>query len=114
MCNALSPEKSVIWSVLHGVSSDHLKIEYFSHPVYRLWFEAAARLQGCGRAVNFVNIERELETLGFCQSDADKRALKRLLRVDPPSRVQDNANVFMRSLADTYHGRRVHIERLIN
>ena len=114
MCNALSPEKSVIWSVLHGVSADHFKIEYFSHPVYRLWFEAATRLRGGGQAVNFVNIERDLDSQGLCQSDADKRALKRLLRVDPPARIQANADVFMRSLADTYHGRRVHIERLIN
>lgn len=114
MCNALSPEKSVIWSVLHGLTSDHLQSEYFSHPVYRLWFEAATRLRGCGQAVNFVNIERELDSHGFCQSDADKRALNRLLRVAPPSRIQANVDLFMRSLADIYHGRRVHIERLIN
>ncbi|MCW8914790.1 MAG: hypothetical protein OQK24_02930 [Magnetovibrio sp.] len=114
MCNALSPEKAVIWSVLQGLSADELESKYFRHPIYRSWFDAAINLQRSGQPLDYVNIERVLNAQGHCQSDANQRSLKRLLRITPPPRIRENAHVFIQSLVDIHHGRRVHIESLIN
>ena len=114
MCNALSPEKAVIWSVLQGVSVGPLQSAYFRHPVYRAWFDAANFLRRSGEAVDFANLEGELKRNGMRHSDADKRSLKRLLRVNLPRRIHHNAHAFAQSLADIHQGHRVHMESLIN
>lgn len=114
MCNALSPEKAVIWSVLHGLSTKPIKRDYFRHPTYRAWFDAVEHLRASRQALDVGNIERELDTASVPQNDAARRSLKRLLRVSLPSRIRDNAHLFTQSLADIHHGRTVHIERLIN
>ena len=114
MCNALSPEKAVIWSVLQGTSVGAVQRAYFRYPIYRAWFDAANHLRSGGRAVDFAGVEAELKRNGVRQSDADKRSLKRMLRVQPPRRISDNAHTFTQSLADIHSGHRVHIESLIN
>ena len=114
MCNALSPEKAVIWSVLRGLSVGAVRRAYFRYPVYRAWFDAANHLRHSGKAVDFAGVAAELTRNGIVQSEADKRSLKRLLRVQPPPRIQHNAHTFTQSLADIHAGQRVHIESLIN
>ena len=114
MCNALSPEKAVIWSVLRGVAVGPVQRAYFRYPVYRAWFDAANQLRTAGQAVDLAGVMGALKRAGVRQSDADTRALKRLLRVQPPRRILDNAHAFTQSLADIHSGHRVHIESLIN
>ena len=42
MCNAISPERAVIWTLLHeGRADDRLRAEHFTHQSYRQWFAVA-------------------------------------------------------------------------
>lgn len=114
MCNALSPEKAVIWSVLHGQASAGVRADDFTHPTYRHWFEASQSLKESDKVVSVREITAFMTARGYEVRDADVRALKRLLRVRPPMRIVGNAQILSQALADRRSGRRVHIERLIN
>jgi len=122
MCNALSPEKAVIWTVLHDLVSAptgadqavSLSREHFTHPVYQLWYGASCRLRATNRTIDVSSVAQILRQDGHAMKDRDKRALKRLLRVAPPPRIRNNAAMLAQALSDRHQGRRVHIERLIN
>ena len=118
MCNALSPERSVIWSVLHGLAlhdpPDDLSAEHFTHPTYRMWFDAVCTLRGVGCEISVPAINAVLESQGLVMRDVDHRALKRMLRIPPPSRIAENVRLLCQALRDRHQGLSVHIERLIN
>jgi len=115
MCNALSPEKAVIWTVLHDLApTDTLSAAHFMHPAYRVWFEIAVALRGAGGVVNEQQVVEAAHGLGRAPRPADQRALRRLLRVAPPARIRNNAALLAQALVDRHQGRRVHIEKLIN
>lgn len=69
--------------------------DHFTHESYRRWFAVLA-------------------ALGYVMDHREQRALKRMLRVPPPPRVQANRELLIQALADRRAGRRMHIERLIN
>jgi len=118
MCNALSPEKSVIWSVLHGLVPDglpdDLNAEHFTHPAYRVWFDAVCELRQADAEISVSALEAVLQGRGHEMRDLDARALKRMLRISPPARIADNAVLLCQALIDRHMGRSVHLERLIN
>lgn len=122
MCNALSPEKAVIWTVLHDLAlaspgvgqAGGVRREHFTHPIYQLWFDAAARLHAANRPIDATSIAELLRQGDQTMTERDNRALKRLLRVAPPPRIRNNAAMLAQALNDRHQGRRVHIERLIN
>ena len=114
MCNALSPEKAVMWSVLHDLASADLCADYFTHPAYRQWFEAVRALRSDQKAVTVTTVKGIMDAQGQTMRDIDRRALGRMLRIAPPARIADNADILSQALVDRHHGRTVHIERLIN
>ena len=108
MCNAISPERAVIWTVLYeGRADGRLRPGHFTHETYARWFSVAQTLIGKGGAF-------ELEAFVYETHPHEHRALKRMLRVPPPPRVRTNAALLVDALIDRQAGRRVHIERLIN
>ncbi|HEY9079421.1 hypothetical protein [Magnetovibrio sp.] len=114
MCNALSPEKAVIWSVLHGLAPEDLRADYFTHPVYRGWFEAVDALRRDHAEVSIDAICAIAQNRGVAMRDIDRRALRRMMRIAPPGRIADNAELLGQALFDRHHGNAVHIEKLIN
>ena len=114
MCNALSPEKAVIWSILHGEPTDPVSCDTFRYAPYRLWFEAVAALHTRGHVLNFENIQNELSRNAVSMSPRDARALKRMLKNVPPPRIRDNAQAFIRALSDIQTGATVQLHRFIN
>jgi len=118
MCNALSPEKAVIWSVLHDLAptdpSAGLRADYFAHPAYRVWFEAVRALRSDHEDVTVTAIKGVMDAQGQTMRDIDSRALGRMLRIAPPARITGNAQLLSQALVDRHHGRTVHIEKLIN
>jgi len=118
MCNALSPERSVIWSVLHGLvphdAPHDLSAEYFTHPTYRMWFDALCTLCRAKREVSVSSIDAILQSQGHMMRDTDRRALKRMLRLPPSTRIAQNTGLLCQALRDRHYGLSVHIERLIN
>ena len=119
MCNALSPEKAVMWTFLfEGAVDPALRADHFTHESYRRWFAVLAALNdgGDGQAVplnEFVFSERAA-ALGHAMDHREQRALKRMLRVPPPPRVRANRELLVQALVDRHVGKRMHIERLIN
>lgn len=108
MCNAISPERAVIWTVLfEGRADARLRAEHFTHETYARWFARACDQLAQGRV---------LAEDAFAADTAahERRALKRMLRVPPPPRVRANAELLVDALVDRHAGRRMHIERLIN
>ena len=114
MCNALSPEKAVIWSILHGEPTDPVSCDTFRYTPYRLWFDAVTALQAQGQNLNFENIQNELNRNAVSLTSKDARALKRMLKNAPPPRIRDNAQAFIRALADIQGGAPVELHRFIN
>ncbi|MBF0248222.1 MAG: hypothetical protein HQL36_09155 [Alphaproteobacteria bacterium] len=115
MCNALSPEKAVIWSVLHGLEpAGPLSADHFTLPAYRVWFACAQALRDGGEAVREDTMIRALRDAGHHPGRAELRSLKRLLGNPPPPRIRGNAGLLAQALLDRHAGRRMHIERLIN
>lgn len=119
MCQILSPERAVIWALLHNEAGFRaldgvVEASHFSHLPYRLWFEVSRGLyrgDGCLTADGFI---RALEAADGEVGHADRRALRRMFRVAPPARVRANLHLFAQALADRRAGRRVHLERLNN
>lgn len=114
MCNALSPEKAVIWSVLHDLAPTDLRAAYFTHPAYRVWFEAVNALRLEHVEISAETIHATAEARGHAVRKIDRRALQRMVRIAPPARIVDNAQLLSQALIDRHHGRAVHIEKLIN
>ncbi|MEG3617178.1 hypothetical protein V5T82_01805 [Magnetovibrio sp. PR-2] len=114
MCNALSPEKAVIWSVLHGAPCETVLAGRFRYAPYQTLFEAALTLKAQGKTFNLDNFQAELSRTNASLSPKDLRALKRMLNVSPPPRIRDNANSFMRALGDIQSGQPVELHRFIN
>ncbi|HEY9163495.1 MAG TPA: hypothetical protein VIN57_02705 [Magnetovibrio sp.] len=115
MCNALSPEKAVMWTLLfEGAPDPELRAEHFTHESYRRWFAVMAQLMQDGEAVNEASMVKRSEASGHAMDRLEKRALQRMLRVPPPPRVRANRSLLVQALADRLLGKRVHIERLIN
>jgi len=114
MCNALSPEKAVIWSVLHDLAPTDLRATYFTHPAYRVWFEAVSALRLDRAEISAETIHATAAAQGHAVREIDRRALQRMMRIAPPARIVDNAHLLSQALIDHHHGRAVHIERLIN
>lgn len=108
MCNAISPERAVIWTVLfEGRADERLSAEHFTYEPYARWFAKAQDLMGAGLALSE-------EAFAGATRDQERRALKRMLRVPPPPRVRANAGLLVEALVDRHAGQRMHIERLIN
>lgn len=115
MCNALSPEKAVMWTFLYEGGVDPLLCaEHFTYESYRRWFAVLAA-SGDGRsALNESAFCERAEAMGHALDHRERRALKRMLRVPPPPRVRANRELLIQALADRFAGKRMHIERLIN
>lgn len=114
MCNALSPEKAVIWSVLHGASTDRLKTGTFRYAPYQTLFDVAQALKDRGQAFSLDNFKTELASKNITMPRKELRALARMLKVAPPPRIRDNAESFITALADIQSGQPVHLHRFIN
>lgn len=115
MCNALSPEKAVMWTVLYeGAWDPALRPDHFTYENYRRWFRVMASLVDDAAKPDEAAFLARAEALGVEISPQERRALKRMLRVPPPPRVRANHPLLVRALTDHHAGRRVHIERLIN
>lgn len=75
MCQMLSPERAVIWSILHNGElgtdvADLLRADYFTHPPYRRWFEVARQSEGVFEAEGFLAL---LENAGPPPTHADRQ-----------------------------------------
>lgn len=117
MCQMLSPERAVIWSILHDATVDlptGLSVDHFTHPPYRLWFALAQRLRAAGAVTDAETFLNTLSDEALPVSHADRRALRRMFRLAPPARVRANLGLLVQALADRHAGRRVHMERLAN
>ena len=114
MCNALSPEKAVIWSVLHGAPTDKLLAGAFRYGPYRTLFDTALALKEQRLALSLDRFKRELARKNTSLAPQDMRALKRMLKVPPPPRIRDNAQAFIGALADIQSGQPVQLHRFIN
>lgn len=115
MCNALSPEKAVMWTLLfEGVLDADLRAEHFTHESYRRWFAVMEALHRAGAPVDEAQMVDHAAALGYAMDHRERRALQRMLRVPPPPRVQANRALLIQALTDRLVGKRVHIERLIN
>lgn len=102
MCNALSPERAVMWSVLHeGRADPRLAPRHFTHDAYRRWFEA-------------LNDADPSALDAIVQDGRERRALDRMRRTQPPQRIRDNFELFVQALLDRDAGQAIHVERLIN
>lgn len=114
MCNALSPEKAVMWTLLfEGAVDPALCEDHFTHESYRRWFAVLAALQG-GVPFSEDDFSARAAAMGYALDHTERRALKRMLRVPPPPRVRANRALLVQALGDRHAGRRMHIERLIN
>lgn len=108
MCNAISPERAVIWTVLFDRSQiPVLRAEHFAHDAHARWFVRARDLIADHRALT-------PEAFADVTLAHERRILKRMLNVAPPPRVRANVALLVQALIDRKAGRRVHIERLIN
>lgn len=114
MCNALSPEKAVIWTVLHDLAPEGLCREDFTYLTYQQWFTAVCRLRQKSLPVNLESIWAEVAENGHILKKLDLRSLKRLLKMPPPGRFCNNAGLFSQALVERRLDRGVHVERLIN
>lgn len=115
MCNALSPEKAVMWTLLfEGAPDPALRAEHFTHESYRRWFAVMETLNSVGASVDEAQMIERAAALGYAMDHRERRALQRMLRVPPPPRVQANRALLIQALTDRLVGKRVHIERLIN
>lgn len=115
MCNAISPERAVMWTVLHqGGVDPRLRAEHFTHESYRQWFALAVELAHQGVSFSEAEFAGRAEAAGRPMDHRDRRALKRMLRVPPPPRVLSNRDLLVQALVDRHLGQRMHIERLIN
>ena len=119
MCNAISPEKAVMWTLLfEGGVDPSLCAEHFTHESYRRWFGVLASIDGGPEVSPGPVSERDFldaaAALGHTLEHLEQRALQRMLRVPPPPRVQANRALLVQALSDRHTGKRVHIERLIN
>lgn len=114
MCNALSPEKAVIWTVLHGLAPTDVRCAHFTHGVYQSWCRAVRDVALAEGAISYESVSSALKYRGETLRPADERALRRLLRLPPPPRIRDNAELLVQALRDRQNGRRMHIEKLIN
>lgn len=113
MCNALSPEKAVMWTLLYeGAVDPALSAEHFTHESYRRWFAVLASSDGA--ALNEDDFSARAAAMGHALDRMERRALKRMLRVPPPPRVRANRDLLVQALSDRHVGKRMHIERLIN
>lgn len=117
MCNALSPERAVLWAVLHDAAvhrrvGERLHDGLFTTAFHRACFTACRTLRAAGAG--------RLEETAVCAapgtafSDSERRALARMLRVEPPARVRDNVDDLVAALDDRAHGRAVNLLRLVN
>lgn len=86
--------------------------DHFTHESYRRWFAVLATLGD--EPLNEIIFNRSMAALGYEMDHREQRALKRMLRVPPPPRVQANRELLIQALVDRRAGRRMHIERLIN
>ena len=119
MCNALSPEKAVIWSVVRSADDwrairDTVKPEHFTHGPYRLAYRLAGALHAGGWTVNEATLADSADMEGLAFDPVELRALRRMVRVAPPERVRTNLTRLAEALVDRAAGRPVHIESLIN
>ncbi len=114
MCNALSPEKAVMWTFLYeGGVDPALCADHFTYESYRRWFVALAQLPE-GACLDEAAFSAQLKAQGHIMDHREQRALRRMLRVPPPPRVRANRDMLIQALADRRAGCRIHIERLIN
>ena len=104
----------MIWSVLHDLAPADLRASYFTHPAYRVWFEAVSALRLEHAELSAETIHATAKAQGHAVREIDRRALQRMVRIAPPARIADNAQLLSQALVDRHHGRAVHIEKLIN
>jgi hypothetical protein len=109
----LSPEKAVIWMILHGDIPCGVSREHFTHPMYRYCFDAVSG-HFAKSAIRVSDITDILASRGHRVNRAEQRVLKRLIRIRPPARIRHNIHVLAQALINRYEGIPVHIERLIN
>jgi len=113
MCNALSAEKAVIWTILHGDIPCGVSREHFTHPMYRHCFDVVSG--HCAKsAISVSDITDILESRGHRVSHVEQRVLKRLIRIRPSARIRRNIHVLVQALIDRHKGIPVHTEKLIN
>lgn len=86
--------------------------DHFTHESYRRWFTVLSTLGD--EPLNELVFSKNMAALGHVMDHREQRALKRMLRVPPPPRVQANRELLIQALADRHAGKRMHIERLIN
>lgn len=86
--------------------------DHFTHESYRRWFTVLASLGD--EPLNETVFSKSAAALGHVMDHREQRALKRMLCVPPPPRVQANRELLIQALADRHAGKRMHIERLIN
>jgi len=114
MCNAISPEKAVMWTLLfEGGADPSLSADHFTFEIYRRWFCVLAG-QGNGTPLSEGAFSAQVAQSGHVMDRRELRALRRMLRVPPPPRVRANRDLLVQALTDRHAGLRMHIERLIN
>lgn len=120
MCNVLSPERALLWAVMHAPALHEavagiLRPEFFTHTPYRVCYTVCRDLYAAGRgAVTEDVIVQGAARQGFALAPADRRAVRRMLRVSPPARVRDNVAALAAAVADRHHGRPARLPGLIN
>ncbi|GAB6051240.1 hypothetical protein JCM17960_00600 [Magnetospira thiophila] len=119
MCNRLSPEKAVIWGVIHSRHvhdqlAPRLTADHFTHRTYRRCFRICARIYAAGGQVTPQTLAATAAELGYDFTAADRRAIDRMLRQPPQSRMVTHAQTLAQAMIDLQAHGCANMERLVN
>lgn len=119
MCNALSPERAVIWALLSERAAFEavkgvVRAEHFSHGDYRKVYAVCERAYRSEAVLDETTFDRAATALGLSFGDKSKRGIRRMLRTAPGVRQSANVERLAQAVADIHHGRPVALHSLIN
>ncbi|CCQ73156.1 DnaB-like helicase N-terminal domain-containing protein [Magnetospira sp. QH-2] len=119
MCNRLSPEKAVIWDIIHSGRiyhdlADRLKASHFTHRPYRRIFRICETLYRSGGTVTPEAFDEVARSMGYRFDLRDRRALDRMLRQPPQARMVANVSRLAQAMIDLQSAGRADLEILAN
>ena len=102
MCQMLSPERALIWSLLHDPDQfravgEAVRAEHFTHIPYARWFEISRHRVTAGLPVDMKALTEAVEAAWGTISPSDRRALRRMFRVAPPRRIRTNPGLLAKA-----------------
>lgn len=119
MCNALSPERAVIWALISDRShfdavKDVLRPEHFTHGDYQSVFAVCEKAYADGLVLDADSFESVAQDLGLSFDHKSTRAIRRMLRNDPGARQTEHMDRLVDSLIARHLGQPMVLHSLIN